>query len=193
MRIRSGRWGGFDVVGQLTALRRYALALTRDEAAAEDLVHDTLLRAYEGRQTFQPGGDLRPWLLSILHNTFVGSWRSRKAELIRLERAAEVAERNHPGLAPEAAVRLGQIHRAFAALPDEQRAALHLVAVEGLSYQDAAAALNLPLGTLMSRIGRARSALREFEQAKPLAQSISVPNGTGRSRLRIVGGSHDGG
>jgi RNA polymerase sigma-70 factor (ECF subfamily) len=193
MRTRGGRWGGFDVAGQLTALRRYARALTRDEAAAEDLVHDTLLRAFEGRQTFRAGDNLRQWLLSILHNTFVGSWRSRKAELIRLERAAEVAERHYPSPAPEAAVRLGQIYRAFSALPDEQRAALHLVAVEGLSYQDAAAALDLPIGTLMSRIGRARSSLREFEQAKPLAQADIVPKETARDRLRIVGGSRGSG
>lgn len=190
---KAAGWTDVDVVGQLGALRRYARSLTRDEAAVEDLVHEALVRAYENRAGFRSGSDLRPWLLSILHNSFVGFWRSRKAEQNRLDHLSELVQRHNPGLGPEATVRLGQIYRAFSALPDEQRAALHLVSVEGLSYQEAAAVLDVPLGTLMSRLGRARATLREFEgstSAEPEARSTPA---IGRQRhLRVVGGARDG-
>ncbi len=193
MTRKAAGWTGVDVIGQLGALRRYARSLTRDEAAAEDLVHEALARAYENRAGFRPDGDLRPWLLSILHNRFVGLWRNRKAEQNRLDHLAQLVQRNNPGLGPEATVRVGQIYRAFSTLPDEQRAALHLVSIEGLSYQEAAAVLDVPLGTLMSRLGRARAALREFEgsaSAEPRARS--APAIERQRRLRVVGGSHDG-
>lgn len=166
----------FDVVGQLGALRRYARALTRNDVDAEDLVQDALLRAYERRAGFRSGGNLRAWLLSILHNTFVDRIRRNRAERLRDDEAADLAETTMA--APqEHAARLAQVRQHFMALPEEQRAAIHLVAIEGLSYGDAAEALGIPVGTLMSRLGRARAALREME------------NGPGRSgHLRIVGG-----
>ena len=81
-------------------------------------------------------------------------------------------------------MRLQQVQAAFMSLPDDQRAALHLVAIEGLSYQDAAITLNIPVGTLMSRLGRARAALRAFEAGTDIR-----PSEAGRPHLRIVGGS----
>jgi RNA polymerase sigma-70 factor (ECF subfamily) len=83
-------------------------------------------------------------------------------------------------------VRLRQIQQAFMSLPEEQRAVLHLVAIEGLSYQEAAESLGIPVGTLMSRLGRARAALRTFE-AGPAQAAVGRP----RPNLRVVGGSHD--
>jgi RNA polymerase sigma-70 factor (ECF subfamily) len=170
----------FDVIGQLAALRRYAHSLARNEADAEDLVHDALVRAYERRQTFKPGRDLRAWLLSVLHNVFVDSRRSHQAEIRRIERAADLAEPHH---APVQGlhVRLAQIRRAFMDLPEDQRAALHLVAIEGLAFAEAAKALGIPLGTLMSRLARARAALRALEDDRG--------EGGGKRPLRIVGGS----
>src|ERR671921_2186668 len=81
-----------DVVGLLGPLRRYAKALTRDEAQAEDLVQDTLVRAYERRGSFRPGGNLRGWLLSILHNIFIDGRRRHMAEVRRLEEASALAD-----------------------------------------------------------------------------------------------------
>lgn len=177
--MSSGK-SSFDVLGQLGALRRYARSLTRDGAEAEDLVHDALVRAYERRASFRRGGNIRAWLLSILHNTFVDSTRSRKAEARRIERAGHLAEARQA--APqEHSLRLAQVREAFLGLGEEQRAALHLVAIEGLSYQQAADALGIPLGTLMSRIGRARAALREMEDGLPARPK----------HFRLVGGSHD--
>jgi RNA polymerase sigma factor (sigma-70 family) len=174
----NGSKSRFDVIGQLGSLRRYARSLARDPADAEDLVHDALVRAYERRGTFRPGGNLRAWLLSILHNAFVDRTRSQRSEAARVEAAEHLAE-THVDPPQDHIVRLSQIRQAFFDLPEDQRAALHLVAIEGLSYQEAAHALDVPLGTLMSRIGRARAGLREVEATEP-SQS--------RSHLRIIGG-----
>jgi RNA polymerase sigma-70 factor, ECF subfamily len=174
-----------DVIGLLGPLRRYARSLTRDEARAEDLVQDALVRAYEGSGSFRTGGNLRGWLLSILHNTFIDGRRRDAAEARRSQAAADLAETITPA-EQEGRVRLRQIQKAFMNLPEDQRAVLHLVAIEGLSYQEAADSLGIPVGTLMSRLGRGRAALRAFEAgaAQPLA-------GKPRPNLRIVGGSHD--
>lgn len=173
-----------DVIGLLAPLRRYARSLTRDEAQAEDLVQDTLVRAYERRGSFRSGGNLRGWLLSILHNTFIDGRRRHAAETHRLDQVAALAEMAAPP-DQEGRIRLQQIQAAFMQLPDDQRAALHLVAIEGLSYQEAATALAIPVGTLMSRLGRARAALRAFESGAGLPQ----PSNLKHPGLRIVGGS----
>jgi RNA polymerase sigma-70 factor (ECF subfamily) len=174
-----------DVIGLLGPLRRYARSLTRNETQAEDLVQDTLVRAYERRGSFRAGGNLRGWLLSILHNTFIDTRRSHLADISRLEHVSALAETAAPP-DQESRVRLQQIRAAFMSLPDEQRAALHLVAIEGLSYQEAATALAIPIGTLMSRLGRARSALRAFEAGDAVTQPSQ---GKPRPNLRIIGGS----
>lgn len=167
----------FDIVGQLGSLRRYARSLTRDSTDAEDLVHDALVRAYERRGTFCSGGNLRAWLLSIVHNAFIDRVRARRSEAARLDQAGYLADGSTP--APqEHSVRLAQVREAFFSLPEEQRSALHLVAIEGLSYSQAADASGVPLGTLMSRIGRARAALRAMEDAAP---------SKAKNHLRIVG------
>jgi RNA polymerase sigma-70 factor (ECF subfamily) len=171
-------------MGQLGALRRYARSLTRDEAGAEDLVHDALVRAYDRKATFRPDRSLRAWLLAIVHNTFVDGVRQRRGEVLRMNRVAETADDAMPP-AQEHAVHLAQVREAFMELPDEQRAALHLAAIEGLSYQEAAAALDIPVGTLMSRLGRARAALREREDGTA-ARKPGRPE-----RLRVVGGTDD--
>ncbi|ADH91245.1 RNA polymerase, sigma-24 subunit, ECF subfamily [Ancylobacter novellus DSM 506] len=180
----NGRTGKFDVLGQLAVMRRYARSLTRDDSEAEDLVHDALLRAYERRGSFdagrgEEGRGLRGWLLSVLHNVFVDRRRSRKAEARREAEALELAE-TVTAPAQEHQLRLAQVRDAFMELPEEQRAALHLVAIEGLGYAEAASTLDIPQGTLMSRLSRARATLRAIE------------DGTARpARLRIVGGSDD--
>jgi RNA polymerase sigma-70 factor (ECF subfamily) len=174
-----------DVIGLLGPLRRYARSLTRDETRAEDLVQDTLVRAYERHGSFRSGGgNLRGWLLSILHNTFIDGRRRQAAEARRLEQATGLAETAAPP-AQDSQIRLQQVQAAFLRLPDEQRAALHLVAIEGLPYQEAADALGIPVGTLMSRLGRARATLRGFEAGTHLTQ----PSEDKLPRLRIIGGS----
>jgi RNA polymerase sigma-70 factor (ECF subfamily) len=171
-----------DVTPQLGPLLRYARALTRDAAEAEDLVQDTLVRALAKHRTYDPGRSLRAWLFSILHNTFVSQRRRRLAERRRDTAAARSAPLE---AAPEQehAAELRQVQAAFGALPDAHRAVLHLVAVEGWSYQDAAQVLEVPVGTVMSRLSRARAGLRA------LLDSDAPPERGARPHLRIVGGS----
>ena len=152
----------FDIHPHLEALRRYARVLTRADQEADDLVQGALLRAYERRSSFRDGADLRVWMMSILHNLFIDQMRARKASALRDPAWAEF----NPGFSPAAGehvVRLEQLRRAFLALPEDQREALHLMAIEGLSVAEVAAILAVPGGTVMSRVGRARAALRQFE------------------------------
>ncbi len=171
------------MIAQLPALRRYGLVLTRDAAEAEDLVHEALLRAYEKRGAYRPGSPLRPWLLSILHNCFIDRARRRRTEKTVLAIASQLAAAHEPP-PQEHSIRLAQLRQSVMALPEEQRAALHLVAIEGLSYQDAASTLGIPTGTLMSRLGRARAALRALEEG-------AAPTALQAPRLKIVGGKDD--
>ena len=106
----------FDVTAQLPALRRYALALTRNAADAEDLVNEALVRAYESRASFRSDKNLRVWLLSVLHNCFIDGKRRQRAEQVKLLRASELAETFAPP-AQEHALRLAQIRQAFMGLP----------------------------------------------------------------------------
>ena len=169
----------FDVIAQLAALRRYARSLTLNTPDAEDLVHDTLLRAFERRTTYRSGANLRTWLFAILHNTHIDRLRRSKARRQEQEVAIEDAEPSYPA-GQEQAVRLRQVREAFLALPEDQREALHLVAVEDLSYQEAADALGIPIGTLMSRISRARARLRSLEDDPKQ-----------KTKLRIIGGGNE--
>ncbi|WP_182084827.1 sigma-70 family RNA polymerase sigma factor [Aureimonas sp. ME7] len=149
----------FDIFQQLAPLRRYALSLTRNPADAEDLVHDTLVKAIEKEGHFRPGAEARSWLFAILHNTFLDARRrSRTRAAIEVD-GSEGADAAVPA-GQDASMRLADVRRTFMALPEEQRAALHLVAVEGLSYDEAAASLAIPVGTLVSRVSRARAQLR---------------------------------
>ena len=176
-------WRQFDVVAHLVPLRRYARSLTRHAEDAEDLVQSALLRAYDRRGSFRAGEDLRTWLLVELHSTFVDGWRRQAAERARIQAVGEAAP-DHAEPAQDHALALAQVLRAYQALPDEQRAAFHLVALEGLSYQQAAEVLEVPIGTVMSRLGRARDMLRRLDAAPPAARPRPHP-------LRVVGGSHD--
>lgn len=171
----------FDVLTQLSSLRRYARSLVRHPDDAEDLVHDALVRAYERKATFRTGGNLRNWLLSIVHNTHIDRLRRAKSLDRRHDDAAYLIDTVEQA-DPHHSIRLKQLREAFHALPDEQRDALHLVAIEGLSYQEAATALSIPVGTLMSRISRAREKLRAFEEGRRNATP---------SHLKIIGGGRD--
>ena len=193
MSVWTSKHDAYDVLANLAPMRRYARALTRDEIAAEDLVHDALVRAYERRSTFRRGGNLRTWILSILHNTFIDSQRRLKAEQRRVSQTAELHEAHFPA-GQENAIRLQQIKQAFLSLPDEQRSVLHLVAIEGMKYQEAADTLGISIGTLMSRLGRAREALRRFEEGgagNPSEAKLLLTRKNGHPKLKVVGGQDE--
>lgn len=168
----------FDILPHLDSLRRYARVLVRHDAEADDLVQGALVRAMERAGTFRPEADLRVWLMTVLRHHVIDQRRSRRAAQARDQAWADL----NPGFAEpvgEQAARLAQLRTAFLSLPRDQRESLHLIAIEGLSISETAAILDIPAGTVMSRLGRARAALRAFE------------DGTRRPHLKLVGGRDD--
>lgn len=148
---------------QIPGLRRYAWALLRDGEAADDLVQDTLERAIS-RWNQRRDGDLRAWLFAIQRNLFINGLRRRKAHGTRVGEEA-LNDVPAPGMSPESHAGLHDVLKGLDALPEEQRSILLLVGVEDLSYEQAAQVLDIPLGTVMSRLSRARARLREFMEA----------------------------
>jgi RNA polymerase sigma-70 factor (ECF subfamily) len=176
-------WRSFDVTPHLGPMTRYARVLTRHAQDAEDLVQTALVRAYERRATFRRGDNLRTWLFAVLHNVFVDGWRRRAAEEARIVAVTAFAP-GHAHPEQDDALHLREVFEAYLELPSQQRAAFHLVALEGLSYQEAAEVLGTPPGTVMSRLSRARQMLRHL-QTEDAGEKPASP------KLRVVGGSHD--
>jgi len=151
----------------IPALRRFARALARDSEAADDLVQDTMVRALRGEHLFH-GGDLRTWLFTILLNLD----RNRRRGLARRPVLAAIEDADPPG-APGTDGSRGDIERGLALLPHEQREVLLLVTLEGLSYREAAEVQGVPIGTVMSRLSRARTALRtHIEGERPKLRQV---------------------
>ncbi|ODT65526.1 MAG: RNA polymerase subunit sigma [Pelagibacterium sp. SCN 63-23] len=147
-----------ELQSNVPALRRYARALTRNIDRADDLVQDCIERAIARRGLFQPRGPLRPWLFTILVNLHRNSLRAERRHGTPLDLDA-VPELAVPAPQP-GHLALAELARAIETLPLDQKEALLLVTLEGLAYAEAAAILGIPTGTLMSRLGRARAALR---------------------------------
>ena len=169
-----------DATEHLPGLRRYARALTQSATAADDLVQQTLLRAIEGAASFRAGAPLRPWLFAILHNEFVSGQRRSLSEQRAL---AELAQREVAADRPseEQSALLRETAAQFQKLPEAQRAVLHLIAIEELSYQQAADVLGVPIGTVMSRLSRARGALRDAAERTPANRAMRIVGGTDAS------------
>lgn len=142
----------------LPRLRRFARSLARDGADADDLCQVTVEKALLARSSWQPGTRLDSWMYRIMRNSWIDTTRarSRAAETFV---AAEAGEGVGDDGGAEARVVLGEVDAAMQALPDEQREAVALVLVEGLAYKEAAAILDIPMGTLTSRLVRGRQAL----------------------------------
>lgn len=147
-----------DLIAQIPGLRRYARALTGDAWAADDLVQDTLERACNKWRLWRVGSDLRAWLFTLMHNQFVSQWR----HAARHAPAAEASASDLPEpLAPETPLETAlDLQRCLMRLPAEQRAVLLMVTLEDLSYAEVARICGVPVGTVMSRLSRARSRLQ---------------------------------
>jgi RNA polymerase sigma factor (sigma-70 family) len=164
------------VVEQLPGLRRYARALTGDSWAADDLVQDTLERACAKWQLWVSGSDLRAWLFTLMHNIHVNQRRAARVALNSVNIDDVEAQLHAPASSPDDPLDLS---RCLQRLPVDQRAVLLLVALEDMNYEDAAKVLGIPVGTVMSRLSRARSRLRELmegiQPAGPRAAVASTP------------------
>ena len=148
-----------DLTASLPALLRFARSLTRDPTAADDLVQDAVVRALERDGRFDSNRSYQSWLLALTHNLFIDGWRRQR---VRDRHRVEVADAAFDRVEPsqEQSAMLNEVLRAFEALSTEQRAVMHLVVIEGASYAEAADILDVPVGTVMSRLSRARQGLR---------------------------------
>lgn len=150
-----------EIEGCVPALRRYARALTRNADRADDLVQDCIERALRKRGLFQPTGPLQAWLYRILLNLYRNSLRQTRRRGDHVPIDTMLIEPAIPAPQP-GRIALAEMSRAIDQLPDEQREALLLVVLESVSYEEAAGILQIPIGTVMSRISRARTALRQM-------------------------------
>lgn len=144
---------------EIPRLRRYARALTGERGAADDLVQDTLERAWSRRGLWRAGAELRPWLFGIMHNLRIDQLRRTAPAPLSLDDG----DYDLPARATQAdGLELKDLETALGALPEEQRAVLLLVALEDMSYEEVATAMGIPTGTVMSRLSRGRERLRSI-------------------------------
>lgn len=153
--------GDHPILAQIPHLRRYARALLGDRARAEDLVQDCLERAWSRFHLWREGSNLRTWLFTIMHNLHANSARTaaRRPQTVPMDESSVVAPTR---AAQEDGLELASIDAALATLSDEQRQVILLVGLEEMSYQEAAAVLGVPIGTVMSRLHRGRERLRQI-------------------------------
>jgi RNA polymerase sigma-70 factor, ECF subfamily len=149
-----------EIVTHLPALRAFAVSLTRNGSQADDLVQDTIVKAWKNFDKFQPGTNMRAWLFTILRNTFYSAMRKSRREVADVDgaMAATLAEKPHH----DGRLAMADFEKAFATLPEEQREALILVGASGFSYEEAAETCGVAVGTIKSRVNRGRARLAEL-------------------------------
>ena len=149
-----------ELIAEIKNLRAFAISLSGSVSLADDLVQETLLRAWSKSDKFQPGTSLRAWLFTILRNIYYSNYRKRAREVQDSEGA--YARRLIVSGDQESHLDLEDFRKALAKLPAEQREVLTLVGASGLSYEEAAAICAVEIGTIKSRLSRARSKLVEL-------------------------------
>ncbi|WP_265946488.1 RNA polymerase sigma factor [Dechloromonas sp. A34] len=159
------------ILTELPRLRRYARAMVGDRAAADDLVQDTLERAWSRFAQWRPGSDLRAWLFGIMHNLRVDQLRRPGLKTLPMDDE----EFEVPTRATQTdRLEVSDLESALARLPEEQRAVLLLVALEEMSYDEVASTLGIPVGTVMSRLSRGRERLRLILEARQPPSNLRV-------------------
>ena len=158
------------LVELIPRLRRYARALVGDRATADDLAQDTLERAWAKLHLYRRGTDLRAWLFTVMHNVHVNRVRASRPTDLLEDEMPELAQRG----AQSDALVVRDLDRAIARLPAEQRAVLLLVTLEDMSYDEVARTLGIPIGTVMSRLSRAREKLRAMMAGHEAAARLKV-------------------
>ncbi|MBY6200189.1 RNA polymerase sigma factor [Maritalea mobilis] len=151
-----------EIVEHLGALRAFARSLARNPATADDLVQDTIVKAWSNIDKFKPGTNMRAWLFTILRNTYYSLHRKRSREVADVD--GEIAGQMSEKPAHDGRLALGEFAEAFATLTDEQREVLLLVGASGFSYEEAAEMCGCAVGTIKSRANRARKRLAEVMQ-----------------------------
>ena len=168
------------IAEQIPKLRRYARALLGDPVRADDLVQEALVRALSRSHLWQPGTDIRAWMFTILHNVHVNNQRQRRHRDDYQELSDDRPEMATPAT-QERTLEMRDLARGLQLLPSPQRQVVLLVGLEGMNYKQVAAVLDIPIGTVMSRLHRGREALRRLMTDGP-AQSASNQD----SKVRTV-------
>ena len=171
------------LIAQLPALRRYAAALAGGVAAGDDLVQDCLERALRQADTLRDPGRLAAWLRSILYNLYVDELRRRRGRGIE-EDISALADNSALSVPPRDRGEFADLTAAMSVLSAEHRHILLLVGIDGMSYRDIAEELGIPIGTVMSRLARARERLRSLLEGEPLDEVPNIESLSARRRLR---------
>jgi len=159
------------ILAEIPRLRRYARAMLGDRAAADDLVQDTLERAWSRLHQWRAGSDMRAWLFGIMHNLRIDQLRRPRLSA----HSIDADDFDVPTRATQNdQLELRDIESALSRLPDEQREVLLLVALEEMSYADIAAMLGIPAGTVMSRLSRGRERLRLIMNGEQASTRLRV-------------------
>ena len=151
-----------ELVTHLPALRAFAISLTRNASLADDMVQDTVVKAWTNIEKFEAGTNMRAWLFTILRNTFYSSRRKMKREVADVDNIHTDSVAEKP--AHDGHLQFADFQEAFAQLPDEQRETLLLVGASGFSYEEAADMCGVAVGTIKSRANRGRKKLAELMQ-----------------------------
>ena len=161
-----------DIVAMIPALRAFAWSLSRNGSDADDLVQDTLIKAWSNRDKFEAGTNLRAWLFTILRNTYYTSVIRRRREV--RDETGEYASTLRAAPSQDWSMAIHALQDALAQLPDEHREALILVGAAGLSYEEAAEICGCALGTIKSRVNRARTRLLRMMDAETSAELLET-------------------
>ncbi|MGB0085049.1 MAG: sigma-70 family RNA polymerase sigma factor [Rhodomicrobiaceae bacterium] len=145
------------LIKSIPSLRAFAISLCHNRTEADDLVQETLIRAWNNLSSFQEGTNLKAWLFTILRNNFYNGLRKQKHQAA-YERSVDDSQFITPA-SQDKTIEFGDLMRNLQALPPDQREALILVTVENLSYEEVAAICDCPIGTIKSRVNRARARL----------------------------------
>ena len=161
-----------EVVGLIPALRAFAWSLSHNGSDADDLVQDTLIKAWSNRDKFEPGTNLRAWLFTILRNTYYTQVIRRRREV--RDETGEYANNMRTPPTQDWSIAMRALQAGLAQLPDEHREALILVGAAGLSYEEAAEICGCALGTIKSRVNRARARLLKIMDAEDAADVMAI-------------------
>ena len=151
-----------DLLGSIPSLRAFAVSLTQNADKADDLVQETLVKAWDKHESFQPGTNLKAWLFTILRNEFYSQMRKRGREVQDSDGIMTARLAVHP--AQHGQLDLKDFRAALEQLPEDQREAIILIGASGFSYEEAAEICNCAVGTIKSRVSRARTRLQDILQ-----------------------------
>ncbi|PUB12074.1 sigma-70 family RNA polymerase sigma factor [Yoonia sediminilitoris] len=155
------------ILQHLQEMRAFAMSLTRNPSSADDLVQDSIVKAWRKFHQFDQTTNLRAWLFTIVRNTFYSDLRKSRRELSNIENT-DVEEYSDGG-GTDQIIAVMDFEKAFSILPTEQREALTLVAASGMSYEEAAATCGIAIGTIKSRVNRGRKRLADILERNGLS------------------------